>query len=129
MLVSALNSHPNISCQHQDNDVKVSDGKVKGNAVKFLVKNEPGKIIYLKRNINDRVKSLEKMGRPSFTSKQYRHMQRHTIFLKGRKHIELSYEELTGNRNISQIPEKYANQICDYLEVKRHPLITSYDKN
>ena len=126
MLVSALNSHPDISCEHRDEDIQPTHGKVRGRAMKFLQTGQNReKVIYLTRNKEDRLKSLKAMGLNENNTEHKVTVQRESLV----DYIELSYEDLTDNQNISQIPEQYANQICDYLGVERHPLITDYVKN
>lgn len=121
MLVSALNSHPEISCEHRDEDVAVSEGRIRGRAMKFLQTNQnKKKVIYLTRNKPDRLKSLKVMGLSEANTEGKEQAQRDSL----RDYIEISYEELTSNQNITEIPEKLSYKICDYLEVERKILMT-----
>ena len=103
MLVSALNSHPEISCEHRDEDVDVSRGAIKGRAMKFLQTGQNRKkVIYLTRNKSDRLKSLELLGLAELNTEEKERTQRNSL----REYIEISYEELTENQKIKEIPEK-----------------------
>lgn len=125
MLVSALNSHPEISCEHRDEDVEVSNGRIRGRAMKFLQTNQnKKKVIYLTRNDGDRLRSLKVMGLTEANTEGKKKAQRESL----KDYIEISYEELTGNQNIKEIPEKYSHMICDYLDVEKRILETTYIK-
>lgn len=125
MLVSALNSHPEISCEHRDEDVEISEGKIKGRAMKFLQANQnKKKVIYLTRNKADRLKSLKKMGLSESSTEKMQETQRKSL----RDYIEISYEEITGNKNITEIPDKFSHAICEYLGVEKRILKPTYTK-
>ena len=42
--------------------------------------------------------------------------------------LHIRYEDITDNNDIREIPEKYSNQICDFLGVERRILITELHK-
>lgn len=128
MLVSALNSHPEINCDHLDRDIEISEGQVKGDTVKYLPRHNLRKVIYLRRNHEDRIKSLKKLGIERTLDHEKRQEQRHINSLKNVYHLTLNYEDLTQNENIKEIPEKYSNLICDFLNVERMILKTNYRK-
>jgi len=119
MLVSALNSHPDISCEHRDEDVLVSDGAVRGRAMKFLQTGQNRKkVIYLTRSHADRLCSLKRMGLSESNTYGKVKAQRESL----KDYIEVSYEEITDNENCTEIPENISRRICDYLGVERKRL-------
>jgi hypothetical protein len=48
--------------------------------------------------------------------------------LKTFNYLELSYEELTGNTNISWMPTSIAHKVCNFLGVERRDLCTDLVK-
>ena len=149
MLVDALNSHPELDCSHTDGG-HVGKGDIKGHA-RTSVTRHVKKALVLTRNSKGRMDSLctdilEQFGSNHIYSPAQIHRKhperaqsRYEInAIRGQKFKEscgklpetlfLSYEELTGDKEIRKIPEKWANRICDFLGVSRKELTTSLCK-
>ena len=150
MLVSALNSHPQIDCSHSDQGHS-GDGDVKGHA-QCCVTGDIKKAIVLTRNSKDRMDSFftdlaEKTGdnhvyKPGVKTQRKYAEKCENRYLSQKKKGEyfltlaekipdilvLKYEDLTKDKDIREIPEKYARQICDFLDVSQLPLTTKLYK-
>ena len=120
MLASAINSHPDVSCGGEygfvDRRAPYGEGQVVGcithmkafNSARGSVSlDDVDKVIVLVRhNGNDLME-----------------------FTRDKDRLILCYEEMTDNRNIHELPDKDAANICRFLNVKYHPLFPAMKKN
>lgn len=149
MLVDALNSHPDLDVSHSDQG-HGGQGHIKGHA-QCVVDPKIKKAIILTRNSVDRMNSFftniaEVAGSnhtkkpieierktPEKAENRYKNQQiKGEVFAEKAGKIEkilfLSYEELTGDQDIRQIPEEYGRKICEFLGVPYLPLTTQFHK-
>lgn len=150
MLVSALNSHPQIDCSHSDQGHS-GNGDVKGHA-QCCVNGGIKKAIVLTRNSKDQMDSFftdiadvvndnhvyqpgVKINRRYCAKAENRYLSQkkkgeyfQTLAQKIPETLFLSYEEMTENKDIREIPEKFAKQICDFLDIDQLPLTTKLYK-
>ncbi|MBT8448826.1 MAG: hypothetical protein KJO69_04005 [Gammaproteobacteria bacterium] len=148
MLVNALNHHPEIDCSHSDQGHS-GYGDLKGHA-QCTVEGVK-KALILTRNADDRVKSFftslakDTGDNHSTVPVEVERMDYHKAKgrfksqrIKGDKflervkgipeRLEIPYEEITGDRDIREIPEEWSYRICDFLGVKRMVLKTDLHK-
>lgn len=149
MLVDALNHHPKLDVRHQDGGHR-GFGPIKGIALTSMG-GEPtvDRVIVLSRNPVDRLLSdctdlpgkhtlvpveVHRTNARNWPTQQKIHQQnvrcKRLMFDadKYEKRLFLSYEDLTGNVDIREIPEVYARLICEFLEVEYAPMPTRYYK-
>lgn len=150
MLVDALNSHPEIDCTHSDQGHH-GKGNLKGHAQCVVDKNIK-KAIILTRNSKDRTDSfftdianvagtnhVYKPGvvihrnRPEKAQNRYKSqsIKNEDFFeraVKVEQHLVVDYYDLTENKDIREIPEKWSHAICDFLGVEKRMLTTRLHK-
>lgn len=149
MLVSALNSHPDIDCTHSDQGHH-GRGFIKGHA-HTVPEHASGKVIVLVRNSVDRMKSFyttmpdqikdNHTYEPLTVQRKDIHKidrQIEKAIAKTDKWLErckelhdvlyVSYEDLTGGKDVRVIEQKWTNLICDHIGVLRLPLTTKLHK-
>lgn len=120
MLASALDSHPDIQCRGEygfkdyADDLGAVSKRVKGCIThikhwnfRHVHQGDVDKFIVLGRHGKEQMLAEVCYPRPT---------------------LVLTYEDLTKDKNISRLPTKYANQICDFLDVKREQLKPSFVK-
>ena len=149
MLVDALNSHPEIDCSHSDQGHHGS-GDLKGHARCCLFGDER-KVILLTRNAKDRTESfftdIADVCGSNHTKKPLEVHRRYPGKVENRfksmeiknqaffdkiidlgQVLHLRYEDLTEGGEMDLIPEKYRDLICDFLDIERLDMNTSFRK-
>jgi len=144
MLGTALNSHPALTCGGEIFGLKRElynegeDYNIEIVHVAFCVPNAK-KYIVLVRSPKDRDLSWQKTTSKHFTEplllekelianpnrKLIHASENQKIlenFIKNNDCLVLYYNDLTNNKDIREIPEKYGRKICEYLGVDYHTL-------
>jgi hypothetical protein len=151
MLVNALNHHPQLNVTHVDNHHH-GKGNVLGHATNVPRPDGIKKAILLTRNQTDRLlsmrTSLKSNGEIGYHTKEpikvHRTKQGISTKHSETQHkrdvrlragaaryadvLEISYEELTGNKDIREIPREWAIKICDFLGIEYHPMPIDFYK-
>ena len=141
MLGSALSSHPELVCigEYASDDFPewANDGNCQIVQLYNITPNAE-KYIVLVRSLEDRKRSWRKDGPTHYYEPinvsdiepigvdfiiGQDMQQKLQDFIGSNKCLILHYEELTGNADIRQIPDKYGRMICEYLEVEYQPLV------
>ena len=143
MLVDALNSHPEIDCTHVDGGAG-GKGGMKGHAQCNTT--NVTKAIVLIRNGRDRALSsytslvpenhvyqpttVRRTFCPEAVIRKQEEKTRRWLqdVRKLDNRLEIHYEDLTGNRDIREIPQGYSHKICDFLGIERRILKTKLYK-
>ena len=153
MLASALDSHPDIQCAaeiYAPNQrypwLGIKKKKIRGTTVTPLQIARVGavsKAIVLTRNWRDRVKSTtmnENHALSPCTAKildedlsylEQEQLEKDALLEQVAKRLECirySYEGMTENKDIRQIPENMGKEICEFLGVEYQPLIPAFYK-
>lgn len=147
LVAFALDSHPNIAILG-DNELRnrytfSQKGQVKGLISYRRTKTFPKKLISLTRDPYSMAKSLcntetKHFFQPAYClEKDQKEPLENDVLAAKERQIQLlnwveqhpnplilSYEEITHNQYISEIPEKISNTICKYLNVSPIPLFT-----
>lgn len=97
-----------------------------------IIKRNNIKIIYLSRNINDRIKSIRNKWKWNhIRDEELREMsmsQENDLLRWFPNHLKVTYEELTGNENIKEFPVDITRNIFNYLELSYQPLKPMIEK-
>lgn len=156
MLASALDSHPDICCAGEIWRSKpLYDwlGSAAGRICGAIATFGPGgfelpstaKIICLTRNTPDRVKSyknrdgLHWMEPTVLPAKEVvldeatlaareQYAKDLLLFAEKSQRIVLDYDEITGGKDIREIPEAIGRQLCDFLGVEYHAMTPRFYK-
>lgn len=156
MLASALDSHPDIQCHGEAvymprmesaKWLGKNPGRVEGwiaqydmfgpKSVPRLNINTPDKIIILTRDHTRRIPHKVTHAHyviPSIEQYEpdcsYAPVDYSPLFelAKHKPTLVLSYDDMTGNKDIRKLPQEYSDMVCDFLEVERAELTTRFYK-
>ena len=142
MLATAINSHPDLSCYgelHGHNGELYQRNGDGGIAHVMGTVPEADKYIALVRDAADRELSWMRTTSSHFFApltidheisnknrtlpNAQKNQKLLAEFIENNECLVLHYNDITGNTDIREIPEKYGQQICKYLGVEYQPLV------
>ena len=130
--------------------IKPTEGEILGGILHYSPEGDitAKKYIYMKRDITERSRSVDRLHqiKHNETDPKFHFLEPKTLdvssivykqstfdickertaqleeFLLDKDHITVTYEEITGNKSITEIPEAVGRKITEYLGVKYEPL-------
>lgn len=152
MLASAMDSHPEIQCTAEawcskPHGLGVVDKRLKGTTVfpRYMdqIIGKP-KVVVLLRDSKNRFPRYDYDHFEAPTTRARVDVSKDTMdefvqeadyealqlsrIASGFDSLSVSYEEITGDKDCREIPEKIARRLCDFLCISHRPLVTKFYK-